>query len=183
MEAVTCLRLRINSGLLNHRRVLTLVSMGDGMDYRADEEVEYWRVYAFITDGVYLEQAESAFDLFQSGAAFGRFQSMLSSFPAETPVRGRSGYGDAGLFGNDFVDSIRFGASTALGDEKKQDKASLSPDYLPGDTYFRIHRPEHNLDRCRTQFKLVSDMELKWGAMKEIIGTMAQREVQLLPIP
>ncbi len=36
-------------------------------------------------------------------------------------------------------------------------------DYLQGDTYFKIHREEHNLDRCRTQFKLVSDMEKKVG--------------------
>ncbi|MBE7092307.1 MAG: aminoglycoside phosphotransferase family protein [Clostridiales bacterium] len=32
-------------------------------------------------------------------------------------------------------------------------------DYLNGDTYFKIHREHHNLDRCRTQFKLVSEME------------------------
>ncbi len=32
-------------------------------------------------------------------------------------------------------------------------------DYLQGDTYFKIHRKDHNLDRCRTQFKLVEDME------------------------
>ncbi len=32
-------------------------------------------------------------------------------------------------------------------------------DYLQGDTYFKIHREGHNLDRCRTQFKMVSDME------------------------
>jgi len=42
-------------------------------------------------------------------------------------------------------------------------------DYLQGDVYFRIHRPEHNLDRCRTQFKLVSDMEKKWQTMQEIV--------------
>lgn len=42
-------------------------------------------------------------------------------------------------------------------------------DYLQGDTYFKIHRPEHNLDRCRTQFKLVADMEAKWDTMNEII--------------
>ena len=42
-------------------------------------------------------------------------------------------------------------------------------DYLQGDTYFKIHREEHNLDRCRTQFKLVSDMEKKWGQMHEIV--------------
>lgn len=34
-------------------------------------------------------------------------------------------------------------------------------DYLEGDRYFRIHRPEHNLDRARTQFALVADMERK----------------------
>ncbi|MDD7143125.1 phosphotransferase enzyme family protein [Fusicatenibacter saccharivorans] len=42
-------------------------------------------------------------------------------------------------------------------------------DYLQGDTYFKIHRENHNLDRCRTQFKLVKDMEAKWDTMREII--------------
>lgn len=31
-------------------------------------------------------------------------------------------------------------------------------DYLDGDHYFKIHRPEHNLDRCRTQFALVQSI-------------------------
>ena len=43
-------------------------------------------------------------------------------------------------------------------------------DYLEGDTYFRIHREHHNLDRCRTQFKLVADMEQKWADMARIIA-------------
>src|SRR5205085_11612691 len=38
-------------------------------------------------------------------------------------------------------------------------------DYLSGDTYFRIHRPAHNLDRCRTQFKLVQSIERQEAAM------------------
>lgn len=41
-------------------------------------------------------------------------------------------------------------------------------DYLEGDKYFRIHRPEHNLDRARTQFALVSDMERKWDEMERL---------------
>ena len=41
-------------------------------------------------------------------------------------------------------------------------------DYLAGDTYFRVHRPDHNLDRCRTQFKLVADMEAKRAQMERI---------------
>ncbi len=43
-------------------------------------------------------------------------------------------------------------------------------DYLQGDTYFKIHREKHNLDRCRTQFALVADMEKKWDKMQEIVA-------------
>lgn len=42
-------------------------------------------------------------------------------------------------------------------------------DYLQGDVYFKIHREDHNLDRCRTQFKLVEDMEKKTAQMDAII--------------
>lgn len=42
-------------------------------------------------------------------------------------------------------------------------------DYLEGDTYFRIKRENHNLDRARTQFKLVSDMEKLLEQMNEIV--------------
>jgi hypothetical protein len=41
-------------------------------------------------------------------------------------------------------------------------------DHLEGDVYFKIHRDGHNLDRARTQFKLVADMEAKWDAMRAI---------------
>ena len=34
-------------------------------------------------------------------------------------------------------------------------------DYLNGDTYFKVHKKDHNLLRCRTQFKLISDIESK----------------------
>ena len=42
-------------------------------------------------------------------------------------------------------------------------------DHLEGDTYFKIHRENHNLDRARTQMKLVKDMEMKWKIMKAIV--------------
>jgi Ser/Thr protein kinase RdoA (MazF antagonist) len=42
-------------------------------------------------------------------------------------------------------------------------------DYLEGDVYFKIHRPDHNLDRCRNQFKLVEDMEDNSQAMSAIV--------------
>jgi len=42
-------------------------------------------------------------------------------------------------------------------------------DHILGDTYFRIHRENHNLDRCRTQFKLVADMEARIEEMQRIV--------------
>lgn len=44
-------------------------------------------------------------------------------------------------------------------------------DFLLGDTYFRIHRKNHNLDRCRTQLALVADMERKWQQMEAAAGS------------
>ena len=117
---------------------------------------------------------------------------------------------------NDFGDSIRFGATTALEDETDLSKVNFDislyelyvkgfiegakggltegelemlpigaimmtfecgmrflADYLNGDTYFRIHRPSHNLDRCRNQFKLVADMEAHLDEMKAIVRKYA----------
>ena len=42
-------------------------------------------------------------------------------------------------------------------------------DHINGDTYFRIHREGHNLDRARTQIKLVQDMEKSLDKMKAIV--------------
>lgn len=43
-------------------------------------------------------------------------------------------------------------------------------DFLTGDHYFKVHRENHNLDRARTQFKLVADMEAKWNEMQSIVN-------------
>ena len=48
-------------------------------------------------------------------------------------------------------------------------------DHLNGDTYFRIHRENHNLDRCRTQFKLVSDIEGKMDRMAAIVARCCEK--------
>ena len=48
-------------------------------------------------------------------------------------------------------------------------------DYIDGDTYYKIARPEHNLDRARTQIKLVSDMEAKFDQMKEIVEAYIEK--------
>lgn len=43
-------------------------------------------------------------------------------------------------------------------------------DYLNGDTYFKIKRPDHNLDRCRNQFSFVTALEKEMPAMQEIVS-------------
>ena len=45
-------------------------------------------------------------------------------------------------------------------------------DYLNGATYFAISRPNQNLDRARTQLKLVEDMEKKWDEMNAVIAKL-----------
>ena len=42
-------------------------------------------------------------------------------------------------------------------------------DYLDGDHYFSCYRNGQNLDRCRTQYKMVADMESKWEEMAAIV--------------
>lgn len=118
----------------------------------------------------------------------------------------------------DFGDSIRFGASSALEDEKDLSKVYMVDslfeayadgylsqvknvltqdeidnlamsaiiitleigmrfltDHIDGDVYFQIHRPGHNLDRAKTQFKLVADMESKYDNMKKIINDIVNK--------
>ncbi len=43
-------------------------------------------------------------------------------------------------------------------------------DYLQGDTYFKTAYAEHNLVRCRTQLKLVKEMEENWQTLKDIVS-------------
>lgn len=43
-------------------------------------------------------------------------------------------------------------------------------DWLEGDTYFKIKRPTHNLDRARTQFKLVESIEAQLPAMQALVA-------------
>jgi Ser/Thr protein kinase RdoA (MazF antagonist) len=45
-------------------------------------------------------------------------------------------------------------------------------DHLEGDVYFKVHRPDHNLDRCRTQLAFLRDLEAR--------GEMLRRRVEVL---
>ena len=55
-------------------------------------------------------------------------------------------------------------------------------DYLEGDVYFHIQRTGQNLDRCRTQCKLVADMEAHWGELEAIVNQIPLTLVRCTPI-
>ncbi len=65
------------------RMALHFISTYDDLYYFLDDEGEYWRMYDFI-GGFCLDAPESDEDFYQSALAFGRFQHMLSDFPAHT---------------------------------------------------------------------------------------------------
>lgn len=48
-------------------------------------------------------------------------------------------------------------------------------DYLAGDVYFKISRKEHNLDRARTQIKMVEEMEQNINEMNRIVRKYAAK--------
>ncbi len=45
-------------------------------------------------------------------------------------------------------------------------------DFLAGDTYFKVHRAGHNLDRCRTQFALVESIARQEPAMNKLVESV-----------
>lgn len=45
-------------------------------------------------------------------------------------------------------------------------------DYLDGDVYFKTKHPEHNLQRTRAQFKLLTSMEKQYENMVEIVNNI-----------
>ena len=63
------------------------------------------------------------------------------------------------------VDHLAFGAKLITFEQGIR----FLTDYLNGDVYYKTRRPEHNLDRCRTQFKLVSEMEASEDQMIRVI--------------
>lgn len=51
-------------------------------------------------------------------------------------------------------------------------------DYLSGDTYYKVDREGHNLDRCRTQFKLIESMSQQEERMNSLIGSLIREEAR-----
>ena len=72
------------------------------------------------------------------------------------------------------IESLPLGARTMT----LENGVRFLTDYLDGDVYYHISRPEQNLDRARTQIRLVEDMERKWERMREIIRPYAEEAVK-----
>lgn len=276
------------------RETLNVIPTKAGEIYYKHPDGACFRMYKFVERTVSYDIAERPEILTYAGQAFGRFQKMLSDFPAEklhetivdfhsTPVRvkqlqdamagnasgkldsvkdevafaleyskyaaeitGAMEKGDVllrvthndtklnnvlfddvtdegvcvidldtvmpGSVLYDFGDALRFGASSCAEDETDMEKIyfdldkfdafakgflaevgdcltekeiELLPlsallmtyecgirflaDHINGDTYFKIHRENHNLDRARNQFALVRDIEKKLPDMAKIV--------------
>ena len=65
------------------RMALHFIPTQKGLFYHRDRKGEFWRMYDFV-GGFCLNAPETEEDFYQSAIAFGRFQEMLSEFPAQT---------------------------------------------------------------------------------------------------
>ncbi len=83
MENVSAVTDFLQSRVDDPRYALHFIPTYDGKYYHRDEQGEYWRAYDFV-GGFCLDAPESDEDFYQSALAFGRFQSLLSDFPAHT---------------------------------------------------------------------------------------------------
>ena len=282
------------------RETLTVIKTADGANCVALDSDHVYRVYGYISDTVTYDEDKSPDVLYRTGAGFGKFQKMLSDYPADTlcetivdfhhtpkrietlkeaiknDIAGRAAsvqkeidfaleraqemsvvidsiangtvplrvtHNDTKinniLFDKDslkdlcvidldtvmpgsalydFGDAMRYGASTASEDETDLSLVNFSTecfesftrgfleqvgdsltdkeiellafsaklmtyecgirfltDHLNGDTYFKIHRENHNLDRARNQFRLIENMESKMTVLNDIVHTIAGR--------
>jgi len=83
MENVSAVTNYLRSRVDDPRMSLRFIPTYEGKYYHVDEFGEYWRAYNFVF-GFCLDTPESDEDFYQSAIAFGRFQELLSDFPAET---------------------------------------------------------------------------------------------------
>lgn len=65
------------------RETLTIVKTLDGQNYYRASDDSFFRVYKFIKNTKTAEHGTRPADLYYAGLGFGRFQAMLSDFPAD----------------------------------------------------------------------------------------------------
>ena len=83
MENVSAVTDFLRKTLKCPRETLHFLRTDDNLRYYLDENGDCWRCYEF-TDGICLEFPETEEDFYESAIAFGRFQEMLSDFPADS---------------------------------------------------------------------------------------------------
>ena len=84
MENIAAVTRFVGERVKDSRGTLHIVPAEDGDIMYTDEKGQSWRVYDFVEDSICLQAAETREDFFQSAVAFGRFQDMLTRFPAHT---------------------------------------------------------------------------------------------------
>ena len=87
-------------------------------------------------------------------------------------IAGHAGAADARL--RDVVTSLvqhlhAFAREVRLTEDEWFAGIRFLTDFLAGDVYFKVHREGHNLDRCRTQFKLVESIEQQETRMNQLV--------------
>ena len=76
-------RVYSEAGMDTARCVLHLVDADTGTYMFCDDEDRYWRAYDYISGAIAYDRPETPRHFMEAGRAFGRFQRMLSDFPAE----------------------------------------------------------------------------------------------------
>ena len=79
---------------------------------------------------------------------------------------GRGYLAEAGEFLNETERELLFDSGRLIAFETG---LRFLTDHLQGDTYFKVHRPDHNLHRCRTQFALVADLEARDAELRALL--------------
>lgn len=72
--------------------------------------------------------------------------------------------GSEGTFTKSEIESLKWGAKIIT----LEQGIRFLEDYLNGDEYYKIEYPDQNLNRTRTQLKLVKEIESKWDEIQKI---------------
>ena len=83
MANVTAVTNYLHQRVEDPRMAMHFINTKRGHSYYRDPEGDFWRMYDFM-QGFCLDAPESDEDFYQSGLAFGRFQELLSDFPAQS---------------------------------------------------------------------------------------------------
>ena len=83
MENVSAVTRFLHDRVEDPRHALHMLPTREGKYFHVDDQGQYWRCYDFV-GGFCLDLPETDEDFYQSAIAFGRFQTLLSDFPAET---------------------------------------------------------------------------------------------------